>query len=475
MGHVGQHAVVLGGSMGGLLAARILPDHFDRVSIVERDAFPPDGEHRKGTPQARHAHGLLARGREVLEDLFPGLTDELIGRGALPGDIRLQARWFNNGGYHRKLATGLTGLLVSRPLLEACVRARLLALPAVRALDAHEVVGLTSTDDRSRVTGVRVVATADAATEECLSADLVVDASGRGSRMPAWLQALGYPSPAEEHVRIDVSYTTRLYRRRPADLAGDFAAIISPTPPGRRAGVILAQEGDRWIVSLGGYLGEEAPTDEPGFVAFARTLPAPEIYGVIRDAEPLSEPAVYKFRASQRRRYEALARFPDGLLVFGDAICSFNPIYGQGMTVAALEALALGDGLTQGPDGLARRFFARAGALVDIPWSIAVGSDLRFPEVEGPRSAMVRFINWYMGRLQIAARHEATPALAFLRVANLLAPPPSILHPRVALGVLSGNLHTARARAAGRRRTARLGPTGDRAAEGMLPRMPGRP
>jgi 2-polyprenyl-6-methoxyphenol hydroxylase-like FAD-dependent oxidoreductase len=475
MGHVGQHAVVLGGSMGGLLAARVLADHFDRVSIVERDSFPPAGEHRKGTPQARHAHGLLARGREALEDLFPGLTDELIGRGALPGDIGIQARWFNNGGYHRKLASGLTGLLVSRPLLEACVRARLLALPAVRALDAHEVVGLTSTDDRSRVTGVQVVATADATTEEGLSADLVVDATGRGSRTPTWLQALGYPSPADEHVRIDVSYTTRLYRRRPADLAGDLAVVIAPPPPGRRAGVMLAQEDDRWIVSLGGYLDEEAPTDEPGFVAFARALPAPEIYDVIRDAEPMSQPTVYKFRTSQRRRYEALARFPDGLLVFGDAVCSFNPIYGQGMTVAALEALTLGDCLKEGPDGLARRYFARAGALVDIPWSIAVGSDLRFPEVVGLRSPMVRFINWYMSRLQIAARHETAPALAFLRVANLLAPPPSILHPRVALGVLSGNVHTARARAASRRRTARRGPTDDGTDEGTLPRVADRP
>ena len=473
MGHVGRHAVVLGGSMGGLLAARVLADHYDRVSIVERDPFPPEGEQRKGTPHARHAHGLLARGREVLEELFPGLTDELVGRGALAGDIGVQARWFNNGGYHRQLVTGLTGLLVSRPLLEARVRAHVLALPGVRALDAHEGVGLTTTDDRCRVTGVRVVGTADAVAEERLSADLVVDASGRGSRMPAWLQALGHPAPAEEHVRIDVSYTTRLYRRRPTDLSDVLAVIMAATPPNRRAGVILAQEGDRWIVSLGGYLGEQAPTDEHGFLAFARSLPAPEIYEAIRDAEPLSDPAVYKFRSSQRRRYEAVARFPDGLLVFGDAICSFNPIYGQGMTVAALEALALGDCLTEGPDGLARRFFARAGALVDNPWSIAVGSDLRFPEVEGPRSPMVRFINWYMGRLQIAARHEAAPALAFLRVANLLAPPPSILQPGVALGVLSGNLHAARA--AGRRRTARQAPAVNEAAEGTLPRMPGRP
>ncbi|MDP8925307.1 MAG: monooxygenase [Chloroflexota bacterium] len=469
MGQIGRHAVVLGGSMGGLLAARILVEYYDRVSIVERDPFPPDGAHRKGVPQGRHAHGLLARGREVLEELFPGLTDDLIARGALTGDIGAQVRWFNNGGYHRKLDSGLLGLVVSRPLLEARVRARVLAVPAVRAVDACDVAGLTTTGDRRRVTGVRTVRAATGATEEHLPADLVVDASGRGSRAPAWLEALGYPAPAEEHVRIDVSYTTRLYRRRPGDLGGDLAVAIAATPPSQRMGVMLAQEGDRWVVSLGGYLGEHAPPDEPGFLQFARTLPAPEIHEVIRDAEPLSEPAVYKFRSSQRRRYEGLARFPDGFLVFGDAISSFNPIYGQGMTVATLEALALRTCLAAGPERLAPRFFEQAGAIVDIPWSIAVGGDLRFPQVAGQRSPMVRFINWYMGKLQVAARHEAEPAWAFLRVANLVAPPPSVLHPRVALRVLAGNLHTTP------EERSRPAITHERAEHAALPPTPGHP
>ncbi|MDP8921830.1 MAG: monooxygenase [Chloroflexota bacterium] len=469
---VGRHAVVLGGSIGGLLAARVLAERYDQVSIVERDALPLDGEHRKGVPQARHAHGLLARGREVLEELFPGFTDDLIARGALTGDNGVQVRWFNNGGYHRKVPSGLRGLGVSRSLLEARVRARVLALPNVRAIDGGDATGFTTTGDRRRVTGVRMQRGMPGAIEESLPTDLVVDASGRGSRAPAWLEALGYPRPAEEHVR----YTTRLYRRRPEDLGGDLAIAITATPPTRRMGFILAQECDRWIVSLGGYLGEQAPTDEPGFLEFAGTLPVPDIYEVIREAEPLSEAAVYKFRSSQRRRYERLARFPDGLLVFGDAISSFNPIYGQGMTVAALEALALRTCLAEGPERLASRFFQRASAVVDIPWSIAVGGDLRFPEVEGRRSPMVRFVNWYMGKLQIAARQEAEPALAFLRVANLIAPPPSVLHPRVALRVLAGTLRTgphAPGHPASARRVHDGSETvGDRADQGSLPRMP---
>jgi hypothetical protein len=148
----------------------------------------------------------------------------------------------------------------------------------------------------------------------------------------------------------------------------------------------------------------------------------------------------YKFPANQRRRYEKLTRFPESFLVFGDAICSFNPVYGQGMSVAALEALVLRECLAGGTEQLARSFFRKAGKVVDIPWSIAVGSDLRFPEVDAPRSAMVRFINWYMGRLHVAAWHDPAVALAFQKVANLMAPPPSVLHPGVAFRVLRGNL-----------------------------------
>lgn len=439
MGHVGRHAIVLGGSLGGLLAARALAAHYEHVTVLERDRITVDDAPRRGSPQARHAHGLLARGREGLAELFPGLTDGLIARGALPGDVGVQARWFNNGAYQRKVVTGLQGLLVSRPLLEAYVRSRLRSVPTVQIEDGCDVVGLTSTDDRRYVTGVRV-RHAGAADAEDRPADLVVDATGRGSRAPAWLATLGYAAPAEERVQVDVMYATRHYRRQPAHLDGDHAAIIAPSPPGRRGGVILAQEGGRWIVSLAGCLGEQVPTDELGFVEYARSLPAPEIYDVVRNAEPLGEPAVYRFPASHRRRYERLARFPEGLLVLGDAFSSFNPIYGQGMTVAVLEALALRDCLSEGASGLAARFFRRAAALVDTPWSIAVGGDLRYPEVVGPRSPLVRFVNWYLGRLHVAARRRPEPADAFLRVANLAAPPASLLGPRVALAVLRGCL-----------------------------------
>lgn len=203
---------------------------------------------------------------------------------------------------------------------------------------------------------------------------------------------------------------------------------------------MVAQEGDRWTVTLIAHFGNYAPLDLPGFIEFSRTIPAPYIYDVIRNAEPLGEPASARFPASTRRRYEKLDRFPESYLVMGDSICSFNPIYGQGMSVAALESMELAQALSDTSDGLAGRLFARLAKVVDIPWAIAVGNDLRMPEAVGPRNAGVSFINWYMSKLNKAAHHDPVTALAFHKVANLLAPPPSVMHPKVAARVLWANL-----------------------------------
>jgi 2-polyprenyl-6-methoxyphenol hydroxylase-like FAD-dependent oxidoreductase len=428
--------------MAGLLAARALADHFEQVTLLERDAFPPLGDGRRGVPQDRQLHGLMVRGREVVEDLFPGLTGELVALGAPLSDARARGRWFVRGGYHhrQRVGSGQETLMVSRPLLEGMVRARALALPNVRAIERCDALGLAATADGSRVTGVRVLRRQAGSAEEVAPADLVIDASGRGSRAPAWLASLGYAPPAEEQVRVGLAYTSRFYRRAEGDLGGDHFAAVFAEPDARRAGVAIAQEGERWHVTLVGRLGEQPPTDERGFLAFARSLAAPDIYELITDAEPLTDPVPMRFPGSQRRRYERLARFPDGFLVTGDALCSFNPVYAQGMTVAALEALALGECLAAGPDELARRFFRRAGAAVDVAWRVSVGGDLRFPEVEGERTPMLRFINWYLGKLHVAAHADPVVAVAFQKVVNMLAPPPSVLHPRVAWRVLRANL-----------------------------------
>jgi 2-polyprenyl-6-methoxyphenol hydroxylase-like FAD-dependent oxidoreductase len=438
MKQIGQHAIVIGASMGGLLAARALADFYAVVTVLERDTFPQSDIARKGVPQGRHAHGLLARGRNVIENFFPGWTDEVVAGGGVSGDIAGDVIWIGHGVTLKSAPSRLVGLLASRPVLEGHVRRRLMALSNVRVIENCTVLDLIADDGKAAIKGVR--ARIGSGEERRLAADLVVDASGRGSSSPAWLESLGFARPEEERIEIGIGYTTRHYRRRPTDLNGKKAVVIAGSGPNWRNGVILYQTEDRWIVSVGGYFGDHAPDDDQLFAAYAGSLPTSEIYDIVAHAEPLGDFVRYRYPANLRRRYERLTRFPDGYLVFGDALCSFNPVYGQGMTVAAQEAVLLQQCLGAGAADLARRFFAAAAGAVDTPWDIAVGNDLRHPKVEGPRPAKVRFINWYIGKLHMAARHDAKLATAFLEVANLEAPPTRLLQPAVVMRVIRGNL-----------------------------------
>ena len=446
MKQIGQHAIVIGASMGGLLAARALSDFYAAVTVLERDTFPVSDVPRKGVPQGRHAHGLLARGRAVIEDFFPGWTDEVVACGGARGDIAGDVTWIGHGVTIKSAPSEMVGLLASRPVLEGHVRRRLMALSNVRMIEDCVVQGLIADDSRVTIKGVRAKVGNEA--EQTMTADLVVDASGRGSSSPAWLENFGYARPEEEKIEIGIGYTTRIYRRHPADLGGKLAAIVAGSGPNWRSGAILYQAEDRWIVSIGGYFGDHAPDDDQMYAAYAGSLPTPDIHDIVAHAEPLSDFARYRFPANLRRRYERLTRFPAGYLVFGDALCSFNPIYGQGMTVAAQQAALLRQCLDAGETDLARRFFAAAATAIDTPWDITVGNDLRHPQVEGPHSPKVRFINWYIGKLHMAARHDAKLTAAFLEVANLEAPPPKLLHPAIVLRVLWGNLGRRRGHAA---------------------------
>jgi 2-polyprenyl-6-methoxyphenol hydroxylase-like FAD-dependent oxidoreductase len=435
---IGERAVVLGASMAGLLAAQVLTDSYRQVTVIDRDQLPETSMHRRGVPHGRHLHALAARGQQALEELFPGFTEELVAHGAPAGDMLADTRLFFSGHRLRRAHTGLGLLCASRPVLEGRARARVRALPNVRFVDRCDVVGLATTPDRRRVTGARLLRRADGSAEEVLGADLVVDATGRGARTPTWLEALGYPRPPTAQVRVGLGYATRIYRLPPDALGGDLAVLQAATPRHPRAGALQVLEGDRWMVTLAGILGDHPPTDPGGFLDFARSLRFPDIYQAVRDAEPLDDPVAFRFPASVRHRYEKLDRFPDGLLVMGDAVCSFNPIYGQGMSVAALESLSLRRHLEHGAAPRPRRWFRELARVVDVPWDIAAGGDLVFPGVQGRRTAKVRLVSAYLARLHAAAAHDADLASAFLRVAGLVAPPGSLLRPGVAVRVLRG-------------------------------------
>ncbi|CCG03734.1 hypothetical protein [Blastococcus saxobsidens] len=430
-------AVVAGASMAGLLAARVLSETFDRVTLVERDDLPAEPVPRRGVPQGRHPHGVLARGVQVLDELFPALLEELAAHGAVVGDMQQDVRWYVDGHLLRQQPIGMQGIGLTRPLLEDRVRARVLALPGVDVVAPADVDGFVLAD--GRVTGVRIRRgnrSAGPQTTDVLPADLVVDATGRGSHTPAWLESQGLPRPAEERIDVGMRYTTWVLPRRPGDLGGDRACLIGATVARPRFGAALSVEGDRWIVGAGGYRGDAAPTDLAGFRDYVATLPASELCELVSDREPVDDPHTYHFASSTRRRYEQLTRFPDGLLVTGDALSSFNPVYGQGITVAALEALALRKVLAAGADRSARRFFRRVARLIDVPWDMAAGGDLRIPSVSGPRLLRVRVMNAYVARVQAASAVDAAVGRAFLLVANLTDPPQKLLRPRFAASVL---------------------------------------
>jgi 2-polyprenyl-6-methoxyphenol hydroxylase-like FAD-dependent oxidoreductase len=430
-----DRAIVMGGSIAGLAAARVLSDHFREVILVERDEFGAVGEHRRGVPQGRHTHGLLAGGLRALEGFFPGLFEEAQRAGGLGVDLTRDAHWCYEAGEHLRFASDLEGLLISRPLLEGIIRERVRRIPNVQFWDGCQVQGLISSPDNRRITGIQI--NGDAAAPRAVPADLVIDATGRGSNSPIWLEALGYRKPIEDRIEVNMAYATCYFVRSSDDLKGAYLTSIPATPINKRGGVIVAQEGNRWVVTLSARSGERVPKDLKGFIEFARTLAAPYIYNVISQAQAIGEPQVARFPASVRRRYEHMNRFPEGLLVLGDAICSFNPVYGQGMTVAALEALELNKVLLERPRRLAQSLFARVAKIVDAPWSMAAGNDLRMPDVPGKRTFVDHFLHWYLAKLNMAARHDMSAVIAFQNAQNLLAPPQSLLNPALMARVFS--------------------------------------
>jgi 2-polyprenyl-6-methoxyphenol hydroxylase-like FAD-dependent oxidoreductase len=453
----GRQAVVLGGSMAGLLAARVLTDYFDQVTLIERDALPEGAENRKGVPQGRHLHVLLTRGEQIISRLFPGLTEELSEGGATRCDIPGDVLWYQYGGYKLRFQSGISVLSMSRTFLEAGVRRRVLALPNLRCLDQCDVKELLATADHSRITGVRIQRRESEAPLEEINVDLVVDATGRGSQSPRWLESLGYPRPSETAIQVGVGYTTRAYRQRPGCFEQAKAIFTMPTPPlEKRGGVLFPMEGGRWMVTLAGWFGESAPTDEKGFLEYARSFPALDIYNVIRQAEPLTDFATHKLPSNLRRHYEKMERFPAGYLVIGDAICSFNPVYGQGMTVSALGAEALKESLEltmakRNFDALAQHFFKRVTRAVDHAWTLAVGEDLRYPEAEGPRLPGTDLVNWYLGKVHRATLRDREISTKFFNVMTMTHSPLTLFKPSALIRVLNDSLNPTTKRKQGER------------------------
>jgi len=437
----GQHAIVIGASMAGLLAARVLSDHFARVTLIERDHFPEGVQNRKGVPQDRHLHVLLVKGEQIIARFFPGLPAELAQAGAVRVDLPGDLLWFHQGGYKTRHHSGIAVLYLSRPLLETFVRRRVLAIKNLTCLEGHDVLSLVASEDRTRVTGVQIRPRVAGASETILDADLVIDATGRGSKSPRWLDALGYSPPEESVVKVDVGYTTRLYRQNTELLPNAKGILIMPVPPkGKRAGALFPIEEGRWIVSLAGGLNDHPPADERGFLEYASSLASQDVYRVISRAEPLTDFSTYRIPSNLRRHYERMSRFPEGYVVMGDAICSFNPVYAQGMSVGALEAEALDRCLQEArarktSNSMARAFFRRAAKVIDTAWRMAAGEDFRFPGVEGDKPLGTELINWYVSRVHHTTLRDFETTRAFIQVMTMTHPPQTLFRPNILLRV----------------------------------------
>lgn len=438
-----SHAVVIGASVAGLLAARVLADFFEQVTILERETLPRGPEPRKGVPQGHHIHLLLRSGTEAIATLYPGFFEELMEAGGVSVDFSSpEGAWFQHEVWKQRPFGPLKVHCQTRPFLEHHLRTRTAALPNVKIVEQSLAVRLELDDDRSRVTGlfIRKSAAGHAAeADELMKSDLVVDASGRNSAMLKWLESAGFVPPEEISVGVRIGYASRFYEAPLGDRKA--LAVYARAPISTKSGVVFRVEGNRWIVTLMGCLGDYPPTDDEGFLEFARQLDDPAVHDWLGTAKALTPAIAYRYPSQLRRRYDRLTRFPAGLLLSGDALCSFNPIYGQGMSVCALEALALRDCLQResvNSQPLWKAFFKMAAGITEAPWSIATGADFLYPRVEGARPQFAALRNWYLRRVLKASGRDRWVSTCFFQVIHLMRKPSALFRPHLFLRVLWG-------------------------------------
>ncbi|MFC9255790.1 FAD-dependent oxidoreductase [Amycolatopsis thailandensis] len=436
---IGDHAVVLGGSVAGMLAARMLSDSYTRVTVIDRDDLTAAGTGlRPAIPWAVHIHALLERGRQIIEDLFPGFVEDMLAVGVPVGDYGSTCHYCFNGQMFAETETGMACVAANRPVIEHFLRSRTLVRPGVSLRESTDIVGLEASEDRSRIIGVRVQGRNGGA-EEVITADLVIDATGRGSRSPRWLEELGYERAPEEKVQMDLTYTTMDFvGPLENDPLGDDIALVPTATPAFPRGAIFARLADRYALTLTGINGDRAPTDREGFLAYAKSLPRPEVYEAVRDAEQRSPAGSFRFPASIRRHYEQLRRFPAGYLIIGDAACIFNPVYAQGMTVAALGATVLGKHLAKGVEPVPAAYFRDLASVTNAPWTMSAAADLGYPEVRGKRTIATKMANLYMPKVQAVAANDPLVARAFIRTISLIDSPQSLMKPSMIGRVLFG-------------------------------------
>lgn len=429
-----NRAVVIGGSIAGLLAARVLADYFSTVTIIESDTLPLQPQARKGVPQSVQPHVLLAKGYRILAELFPGIDDELLQAGALPLDWAREFYRYSHGGWNAIATTpsDIVSITCSRPLLEWSIRRRLAQLSNVNFIDGKRVTGLLG--DRTSITGVYLQSSK-------FPAAFVVDASGRRSQTPKWLQSQGFTPPPETIVNPLLGYATRRYRF--LNQTEWKVMLVSHSPPDNpRLGYLAQIENGEWIATLGGYGRDYPPLDDQAFLEFARSLASPKFYEAIKDAEPVSPIYAHRATANRLRHYDKI-ELPHNLIVLGDAVCALCPVYGQGMSVSALSAIVLRDWLEKeykSSLGLlnSSTFQKQLAKSNLLHWSLATTQDSQFPTTQGRREVSSGgLLNWYATRLLQLTNRDAQTHTQLLQIVNLVRSPLQLYHPKVIFRVVS--------------------------------------
>ncbi|HKN02302.1 MAG TPA: FAD-dependent monooxygenase [Candidatus Binataceae bacterium] len=430
------HAIVIGGSMAGLCAARVLARFYDKVTVIDRDAYPAGAHERPGVPQSRHVHALLMRGRLELDRLYPGFEKTMLERGALEINFGRDFAALRPDGWAERRPNAITTLFASRVLIEATVRELIRKVPNVELIERAEAVGFeTARGDTLRVSGIRVNPR-DGGAAFTLGGDLIIDASGRATKVPSWIEAMSLAAPPETVVDSHTGYASRWYKvkpeRRPKNWWWKGVWIDPVAEDFSTAGVLFPVEDNRMIVTMAGFGGHYPPSDEDEFTAKLAQLRSPIIAEEVALAEPMSQVYSYRHMANRWRHYEKWSARLDGFIALGDSSCAFNPVYGQGMTTGALSALMLGECLEKNGINDAevpRKFFAAQARFQAEPWGLATGADFRIPGTEGKRPIVNRMIDPLLGKMFLVANDDPEIGDRIGEVINMMKPPSALFEP----------------------------------------------
>jgi 2-polyprenyl-6-methoxyphenol hydroxylase-like FAD-dependent oxidoreductase len=427
---LGKQALVIGGSIAGLFAARILSDFFEEVLIIEKDQKREKHLTRTGVPQGSHGHALLKSGEEILTELFPGIVDELIADGSVKSDFTSELAWNHHGSWKVKYHAGISIIQQSRPFLEWHIQRRLEMIPNISFLYGTKAKRMLINSDSTSIIGVEIQKDGEAAMP--LNADLVVDATGAGSNSTNRLRQLGFDAPQKTEVKVNLFYASRIYSWLSSKNKDWGNLLVYPNPPRQnRGGSISPIENQRWMVTLLGYGVESPPSTVEEFINYAKSLEQPDVYEAIKNGTPETDVSVYRFPALRRFHYEKLQRFPNGLIVIGDAFCRIDPVFGQGMSIAALEAIALKKELQKALNKnklsqISKNTHRSFSKIIDVPWLIALTEDFRFTHTDGAKPFGLPLLKWYVKRVILACESNQKVYGKLINVLQLKAHPISL-------------------------------------------------